>query len=150
MESFRGDDGPYDLVVMLQVIAHLVDPLATGRRIAELLRPDGLWLVETWDRESRTARLFGRRWHEYSPPSVLHWFSRRGRAAGHEGSSHGVLIASGLIAGEAIAGVLIAIPRAAEIELPTLLEEGPLMIGLTVVVIAGLGLWMARADRDAA
>jgi SAM-dependent methyltransferase len=78
VESFRADDGPYDLVVMLQVIAHCVDPLAAGRRVAELLRPDGLWLVETWDRESWTARIFGRRWHEYSPPSVLHWFSRRG------------------------------------------------------------------------
>lgn len=24
------------------------------------------------------ARLFGKNWHEYSPPSVLHWFSKRG------------------------------------------------------------------------
>lgn len=35
-------------------------------------------LIETWDRKSLTARLFGRHWHEYSPPSVLHWFSREG------------------------------------------------------------------------
>jgi hypothetical protein len=67
--------------VTLQVIAHLVDPRAEMRRVVERIRPGGLWLVETWDRESWTARLFGRRWHEYSPPSVLHWFSRRGLSA---------------------------------------------------------------------
>ena len=32
-------------------------------------------LIETWDRGSRIARLLGSRWHEYSPPSVLHWFT---------------------------------------------------------------------------
>jgi hypothetical protein len=25
-----------------------------------------------------TARIFGRNWHEYSPPSVLNWFSKAG------------------------------------------------------------------------
>lgn len=71
----------YDLISMIQVIAHFVDPAAALRRAAELLRADGFLLVETWDRESRTARLFGKRWHEYSPPSVLHWFSRDGLAS---------------------------------------------------------------------
>ena len=78
LASFRDEAGPYDLVVMLQVIAHLVDPRAEMRRVVELVRPGGLFLVETWDRKSWTARLFGRRWHEYSPPSVLHWFARQG------------------------------------------------------------------------
>lgn len=68
----------YDLVSMIQVIAHFADPLATLRRASELVRGDRFLLVETWDRESWTARIFGKRWHEYSPPSVLHWFSREG------------------------------------------------------------------------
>ena len=37
--------------------------------------------METWDSESWTARILGTRWHEYSPPGVLHWFSRRRLAA---------------------------------------------------------------------
>jgi hypothetical protein len=78
LASFRDEAGPYDLVVMLQVIAHLGDLRAEVRRVAELMGPNGLWLVETGDRQSWTARAFGRRWHEYSPPSVLHWLSRRG------------------------------------------------------------------------
>jgi hypothetical protein len=32
-------------------------------------------LIETWDRSSRAARLFGDRWHEWSPPSVVQWFT---------------------------------------------------------------------------
>jgi hypothetical protein len=52
-----------------------------------VLRPGGHLLVETWDRKSWTARLSGRAWHEYSPPSVLHWFTRGGltRWLRHEG-----------------------------------------------------------------
>ncbi len=63
---------------MIQVVSHFVDPPAAVRAASRLLTDGGLLLVETWDRTSLTARLFGRRWHEYSPPSVLHWFSRNG------------------------------------------------------------------------
>jgi SAM-dependent methyltransferase len=63
---------------MVQVVAHFLDPRAALRAAARLLRPGGYCLIETWDRDSWTARLWGRRWHEYSPPSVLHWFSRAG------------------------------------------------------------------------
>ncbi len=68
----------FDLVLMIQVVGHFQDPRRALARAAELTRPGGAWLVETWDRASRTARLFGRHWHEYSPPSVLHYFSRDG------------------------------------------------------------------------
>lgn len=71
----------YDLITLLQVIAHFVDPFHALQSAARLTRPQGYWLIETWDRDSWTARLWGRRWHEYSPPSVLHWFSRRSLGA---------------------------------------------------------------------
>lgn len=77
LESYeRRED--FDLVSMVQVVAHFPDPRRALARAAELTRPGGFWLIETWDRESWTARAFGRHWHEYSPPSVLHWFSRGG------------------------------------------------------------------------
>jgi SAM-dependent methyltransferase len=75
LEDFR-DDERFDLVSLVQVLAHFVDPLRALERAASLTKVGGLWLIETWDRESWTARLSGRRWHEYSPPSVLHWFTR--------------------------------------------------------------------------
>ena len=39
-----------------------------------MLNPGGLLLIETWDRGSISARVFGKNWHEYSPPSVLNWW----------------------------------------------------------------------------
>ena len=68
----------YDLVTMLQVLPHFLDPKKAIRKSANLLPPGGHLLIESWDRRSWTARLFGKNWHEYSPPSVLHWFSRDG------------------------------------------------------------------------
>ena len=65
----------FDVVSLIQVMAHFVDPHAALRRVAELVRPGGFCLVETWNVRSWTARLFGRQWHEYSPPSVLHWYA---------------------------------------------------------------------------
>jgi SAM-dependent methyltransferase len=68
----------FELVSMIQVVAHFPDPRRALSRAAELVRPGGYWLIETWDRDSWTARAFGKRWHEYSPPSVLQWFSGDG------------------------------------------------------------------------
>ena len=89
--------GPYDALTMIQVIAHFVDPAEAVRRAGDLLRPGGLLLIETWDRASRTARLAGTKWHEYSPPSVLHWFDRPGldrlaTTCGFEVVDHGRMI----------------------------------------------------------
>lgn len=70
----------FDLVALIQVVAHFTDPRRAVAAAVELLRPGGYLLVETWNRESRTARWLGPGWHEYSPPSVLHWFSPGGLA----------------------------------------------------------------------
>lgn len=77
LEQFDSPE-QYDLVSMIQVVAHFVDPRRALRVAAERTRPGGFWLIETWNRESWTARAFGRNWHEYSPPSVLQWFSPEG------------------------------------------------------------------------
>ena len=65
----------FDLVSMIQVIGHFKDPRAAIGAAGAALCPGGCLLIESWNRSSLTARLFGRHWHEYSPPSVLHWFS---------------------------------------------------------------------------
>lgn len=70
--------GPFDLVSMIQVLPHFIDPVHALETAARLTRAGGFWLFETWDRDSWTARFLGPQWHEYSPPSVLHWFSRQG------------------------------------------------------------------------
>jgi SAM-dependent methyltransferase len=70
-------DGAFDAVLLVQVIAHFPHPVETLTRLRERTAPGGVWVIETWDRESVVARALGRRWHEINPPSVLHWFSCR-------------------------------------------------------------------------
>ncbi|BAM04785.1 class I SAM-dependent methyltransferase [Phycisphaera mikurensis] len=77
LEDYADAEATFDAVTMIQVLPHLYDLPAALRRAAAATRPGGYWLIETWDRASLTARLAGERWHEYSPPSVLHYFSRR-------------------------------------------------------------------------
>ena len=66
---------PFDAISWIQVLAHFPDPLATFRRADAITKIGGVWLIETWDCESRTAKFLGDSWHEYSPPSVLHWWN---------------------------------------------------------------------------
>jgi SAM-dependent methyltransferase len=75
LEAFRSAQR-FDLVSLLQVLPHFANPRAAIRQAARLLRPGGHLLIETWNRQSWTARLLGHGWHEYSPPTVLHWFSK--------------------------------------------------------------------------
>ncbi len=79
LKSFQSERR-FDLVSMIQVIAHFIDPRRALEISSRVTRPGGYLLTETWDRRSWTARVLGRHWHEYSPPSVLHWFSRHGLA----------------------------------------------------------------------
>lgn len=93
LESFKTDE-KFDLVSMIQVVAHFYEPRKAFENTSNLLNDDGFLLIETWNRESFSARLFGRNWHEYSPPSVLQWFSLDGLTkfledVGFEKVSHG-------------------------------------------------------------
>ena len=77
----QGSGERFDLVTMIQVIAHFYDLRQALAQAAALTRPGGYWLIESWDYTSWPARLLGENWHEYSPPSVLHWFSPQGLTA---------------------------------------------------------------------
>lgn len=68
-------DEIFDVVSIFQVIGHVVDPRIALKNAARFLVPGGYMLIDCWNRQSLTARVFGQNWHEYSPPSVLHWFS---------------------------------------------------------------------------
>lgn len=74
LESFTHTK-QFELVSMIQVIAHFHDLQRALSHAAALTKPGGFWLIESWNRRSLPARLLGKEWHEYSPPSVLHWFS---------------------------------------------------------------------------
>jgi SAM-dependent methyltransferase len=79
LEEFASPE-KFQLICMVQVIAHLYDVPRALRNAARHTADQGYWLIETWNYRSLTARFFGRHWHEYSPPSVLHWFSPKSLA----------------------------------------------------------------------
>ncbi len=68
-------DPSYDAATLIQVIGHAPDAHAAFSVLARAIVPGGTLVVETWNVASVTARAFGRRWHEFSPPSVLHYFT---------------------------------------------------------------------------
>lgn len=76
LESFNTNE-KFDLISMIQVIGHFFDLNKAMYRTTNLLNQGGLVLVESWDMKSWIARLLGKHWHEYNPPSVIHWFSNK-------------------------------------------------------------------------
>jgi SAM-dependent methyltransferase len=75
--AFVRDRGPYEVVVMLDVIEHLTDPAATLSQLRDLLSDRGLLMITTGDWQSPFARLTGRSWRLMTPPQHLFFFSRR-------------------------------------------------------------------------
>jgi len=74
LETFD-EQRAFELVVMIQVIAHFFDLRTALARAAAANVDGGHLLVETWNSDSTTARIFRSRWHEFSPPSVRRIFT---------------------------------------------------------------------------
>lgn len=66
-----------DLVTFWSVIAHVPNPRAVERRLAELVRPGGHVAIETSNYRAILPRLLGSRWHLCSPPSVMYYYTQR-------------------------------------------------------------------------
>lgn len=74
MEEYKTDH-KFDLVTLIQVIGHFYDIDMAMENISNLLNQNGLVLVESWNMKSLVARVLGKYWHAYNPPSVVNWFS---------------------------------------------------------------------------
>jgi 2-polyprenyl-3-methyl-5-hydroxy-6-metoxy-1,4-benzoquinol methylase len=79
LEQWQSNDR-FDLITMIQVVAHFFDIQAAFATASQHTKPNGFWLIETWNVQSWMAKILGQNWHEYSPPSVLHWFSPKSLA----------------------------------------------------------------------
>ena len=74
LETFETNE-KFDVVSIIQVIGHFINLDQAIENICGLLKPNGLVLIESWDRSSLVAKMMGKNWHEYSPPSVVNWFN---------------------------------------------------------------------------
>ena len=54
---------------------HFYDLGRACESAAGLTKPGGFWLLEAFNPHSFVGRLMGKHWHDYHPPSTLHWFS---------------------------------------------------------------------------
>jgi SAM-dependent methyltransferase len=68
-------EGSFDVVTLIDVLEHFVDPLGALRRAAALLRPGGLLYVVTPDIGSLSSRLLRGYWWGLRP-AHLYYFSR--------------------------------------------------------------------------
>src|SRR5579871_896693 len=72
-EAHLAQFGMLDVIVLLDVIEHLPDPVATLKLCAQKLSPGGIIVITTGDFASLHARLAGPRWRLMTPPQHL-WF----------------------------------------------------------------------------
>jgi 2-polyprenyl-3-methyl-5-hydroxy-6-metoxy-1,4-benzoquinol methylase len=75
LDSAPHPPGSFDLITMWDVVEHVVDPRALLARARELLKPDGLLVLETQDIDSAFARLLGPRWHHYKHREHIYHFN---------------------------------------------------------------------------
>lgn len=66
----------FDIITLWDTVEHLKSPKQILSEIHELLREEGLLVVQTGDVNSFVAKLSGRWWHLYNLPEHLYFFSR--------------------------------------------------------------------------
>lgn len=67
--------GPFDAIVMLDVIEHIDDVSGTMELALSFLKPGGMAMVTTGDWSSAVARLTGASWRLIAPPLHLWYFT---------------------------------------------------------------------------
>jgi len=72
--------GRFDVIVLLDVIEHLVDPAGTLALCQRHLESGGVILITTGDFASLYARLSGRNWRLMTPPQHLWYFTPKSMA----------------------------------------------------------------------
>jgi SAM-dependent methyltransferase len=66
----------FDVVTMWDVVEHLRDPHRAVTEVARVLRAGGRLVLSTGDVDSLVAKISGTRWHLYTLPEHLFFFSR--------------------------------------------------------------------------
>jgi SAM-dependent methyltransferase len=66
----------FDVVTFYNVFEHLGNPGDAVRQLAEIVRPGGIVVIETWDWRSAIAKTLGMGWHQYNARHVPCYYSR--------------------------------------------------------------------------
>jgi len=77
VEDFHWQGPKFDVVMSLAVIEHVFDPRSFVEKLLDLLRPGGILVLMTGDKDSYTARKMGSRWPLYVSPDHISFFSAK-------------------------------------------------------------------------
>jgi len=77
IEEVKYPKESFDVITMFDVFEHLKDPLVNMRKLAGLLKPDGVIIIATGDTKSLAARVLKRRWTFFIPPQHIYFFNRQ-------------------------------------------------------------------------
>ena len=69
------EPGSFDVITLWDVIEHVPDPLAFSRLVHSLLKPGGIYAINTPDASSWYGRAMGEKWHALCPPEHLALFT---------------------------------------------------------------------------
>jgi len=67
----------FDVITMFDVFEHLQDPLTDMKKLARLLKKDGVIIIATGDTQSIAAKVMKRRWTFFIPPQHIFFFHKR-------------------------------------------------------------------------
>lgn len=65
--------GPFDIIVMTDVLEHLHDPVSDLRIMRDMLAEDGLLVIATLDFGSPSARRYGLKWRQIVVSHIVYW-----------------------------------------------------------------------------
>lgn len=69
-------EGPFDLIVLVDVLEHVHDPVGLLRTLRPLLTDDGRFVVATLDIDSAAASHYGLAWRQYVISHIVYWTRR--------------------------------------------------------------------------
>jgi len=106
-ENFTHTTKDYEVVVMLDIIEHLLDPNLGIKKVNHLLKNKGWLLLRTPNSSSKLSKEKGINWEQIKPPEHLYYFSQEGlmiflRNAGFEIKNIKHIGGTGLCTGENI------------------------------------------------
>ncbi|HLD24513.1 MAG TPA: class I SAM-dependent methyltransferase [Patescibacteria group bacterium] len=67
----------FDVITLFDVFEHLQDPLADMKKLATVLKSDGVIIIATGDTKSLAAQVMKRRWTFFIPPQHVFFFHRK-------------------------------------------------------------------------
>jgi len=77
LEEAAFPDDFFDVITMFAVIEHLPEPKKIVKELSRVLKKGGLFVIMTGDISSLKARIQAERWHLYTPPGHIYYFTAR-------------------------------------------------------------------------